>query len=176
MQETFKRWMPGLLAYGFILVNLAFSQTSAPELSSSKQSAEQATATDLGVSFVKDSTSQSSWSVKGRSILLISFPTKSAKQEQNQRTFRLPQIRLLQAAPSHQRPVRCLQGRRTIFTGQETILCSAFPPPTAGSSWLVSELHSSLSLPTCLYGAGWRRHSIWFGQLCNSFIRACAMD
>ncbi len=82
-RETFKRWMPGLLAYGFILVNLAFSQTSAPELSSSKQSAEQATATDLGVSFVKDSTSQIVVEREGKKYIvdLVSHEIREAGTE-----------------------------------------------------------------------------------------------
>jgi Membrane bound beta barrel domain (DUF5777) len=57
-QKTFRRLMFGFLTYVFILGNLAFAQTSAPEVSSSKPDAGTATATGLGVSFVKDSTSQ----------------------------------------------------------------------------------------------------------------------
>jgi Membrane bound beta barrel domain (DUF5777) len=46
------------LACGFILSKAAFSQTPAPPVSSSVQPAKPVTATDLGVSFIKDSTSQ----------------------------------------------------------------------------------------------------------------------
>jgi hypothetical protein len=53
-----ERLMFGLFAYGFIFGNVALSQATGGEVSSSGPSARPATATDLGVSFVKDSTSQ----------------------------------------------------------------------------------------------------------------------
>jgi Membrane bound beta barrel domain (DUF5777) len=54
--KTLERLIFGLFIYGILLGNCAFSQ--APEVSSSKLPVAPATATDLGVSFVKDSTSQ----------------------------------------------------------------------------------------------------------------------
>jgi Membrane bound beta barrel domain (DUF5777) len=56
--ETLERLIFALFACVFILSNLAFSQTSSAGASSSRQSAKSVTAADLGVSFVKDSTSQ----------------------------------------------------------------------------------------------------------------------
>jgi len=47
-----------ILGVGLIIGNLAWSQTSLPVSTSSAQSIKSATAADLGVAFVKDSTSQ----------------------------------------------------------------------------------------------------------------------
>jgi hypothetical protein len=56
--KTLERLIFGLFMYGFILNHLAVSQVAVGDVSSSKPSAASATASDLGVSFVKDSTSQ----------------------------------------------------------------------------------------------------------------------
>jgi hypothetical protein len=142
--KTLERLIFGLFIYGILLGNCAFSQ--APEVSSSKLPVAPATATDLGVSFVKDSTSQIVVERDGKKYVvdLASHEIREAAAEP-------ANVAAANSASSDSGQPASPVANANIYR------------PSTRSSRVVPQFHSSLSLPGCLHRSRRRRHADRFG-------------